>query len=69
MKRGPNGFLNLRNHLYLNSFIKLFIKNDTMYSTTLQSNNFIKYQQLTNKISNHLNLKKRKKKLKDKHNH
>ena len=33
-----------------------------MHSTTLQSTNFIKYQQLTIKISNHLNFKKKKKK-------
>ena len=32
-----------------------------MHSTTLQSTNFIKYQQITIKISNHLNLKKKKK--------
>ena len=39
--------------------MKLFVKIDTKHSTTLQSTNFIKYQQLTIKISNHLNFKKK----------
>ena len=40
----------------------IYTKRDYASSTTLQSTNFIKYQQLTIKISNQLNFKKKKKK-------